>query len=374
MAQPPAPSAAPVETDNRQAVIDGIKKVVAALGAKGVMDGEVAYRQLIHDPRLLYLFIQACRRNPAFLAGIAVDEAGRDVTDPSQPLNCGVTLAEIEQRLVRTCARFYFEGDEVVAKQAKPKSQPPARNFFGFRKADPVSAAPAADVTKTAGQVKARALLPVMREDWQLNLLDSYAQLPPGLITELGDALLVVRRADLFPELAKLDPTLVRKARQMLPAEDFAAALSTFPASVRGAVYWGPDWYKFFRGTLDAKTFEFFARDDAFFMVCASLTKPALTIVGDMLCYIAEPNLKELTTLDLDKTEAMVAGMKSAFGERLRDVLGHPRFAPEVLHKIVESVRDLTYKPEQLRQAVSFSCKAVAPDVLRWAERKPAVA
>ena len=365
----PAPSA---EADNKQAVIEGIKKVIAKLGSQGVLQGEVAYRQLVHEPKLLSLFLQACRKAPALLSGIALDEVGQDVTDPNAPLNCGTTLNEIEQRLIRTCARYHFESQDGEVKPAAKAKTVVTRNFFGFKKTETVSAA--AEPGKGPGAVKARAIVPVMKEAWQLDMLDAYAALPPGIVGELGETLLVVRNPALFAEVAKLDPITARKGRNLLSAEDFSYALGNHPSAIRGAVYWGPEWYRFYRGALDLKAFEFFARDDAYFMVCASLTKPSLTLIGDMLCYISEPSLKELTTLDLDKTEAMVVGIRAAFGARTRDVLSHPKFASEVLHKIVESVRDLNYKPEQLRQAVAFSCKAVAPDVLRWVDRKPVLA
>jgi hypothetical protein len=129
--------------------------------------------------------------------------------------------------------------------------------------------------------------------------------------------------------------------------------------------------YGFYRQALGDDAFEFFCRDKAFYMVCASLEKPMARIYGDVLCYIAAENLEEMQRLNIDKADVLIAAMKFAFGDKIRPVLARPAFAKDILRKLVESLLHVTQEKSQLAISAQITCKAIAPQVLDWLSKQP---
>ncbi len=72
----------------------------------------------LHDPDLLAAFIKAFRANPTLYSDIVVGYDGRPITaaDPDKALVCGVSLAQVQQLMVKTCARHLFLQDDADEK------------------------------------------------------------------------------------------------------------------------------------------------------------------------------------------------------------------------------------------------------------------
>ncbi|HIJ38124.1 MAG TPA: hypothetical protein HPP80_04430 [Rhodospirillaceae bacterium] len=354
-----------IATETKRGVIDGLKKVIEAFQAKGIVDASVTYQNVIHDPEVLYSFIQSYRANSAEVADLVVNKEGEPVTDFEAPLVCGVSLEQVQQLLVKTCARFFFEQDTKEEVGTVTKTVTKTR-FFIFKKTEQVE-------KKTGGgfdERKVRELSRFMAFDWQLPLLTAYGQLNSAQLLELGEDIINLQTAESIQEFGQFDQATIRKVKGVV-GNDFGLILSIRPAAIGGINTWSKDMYEYYRRVLGDRAFEFFARDKTFFMVCASLDKPLIKIYGDVLCTIHAANLEEMQRLNIDKADVLINGMRSAFGDRLPAILAKPAFARDILRKLVESLIHLTQEKAQLLTSAQLTCKAIAPQVFEWLSKQP---
>ncbi len=239
--------------------------------------------------------------------------------------------------------------------------------FLIFKKTEQVE-------RKTGGgfdERKVRELSRYMAFDWQLPLLPAYAELNSAHLMELDRDFICLQTAEAIHEMAQLDQATIKKVKGIV-GSDFSVLISIRPAAIAGIATWSKDMYEFYRKVLGDKAFDFFCREKAFFMVCASLDKPLIKIYGDVLCYIAAPNLEEMQRLNIDKADVLIAAMKMAFGNKLPLILGHPNFAKDVLRKLVESLLHLTQEKAQLAVSAQLTCKAIVPQVIEWLTKQSA--
>lgn len=365
MALPQLPPPIEINNETKRGVIDGLKKVIEIFQAKGLLAREVTYQRIIHEPELLYGFIQSYRANMALAEKIVVAKGGKPVTAEDAPLACGITLAQVQQLLVKTCARFFLEQDtreeESVVTETVTK-----KRFFIFTTTQQVE-------RKTGGgfdERKVRELSRYMAFDWQLPLLPAYAELNSAQLMELGEDFIFLQTAEAIHEFAQFDQATIKKAKG-LAGSDFRQMLATRPKAVGGIAGWTKDMYDFYRKALGDKAFDFFCREKAFFMVCASLDKPLITVYGDVLCHIAAANLEEMQRLNIDKADVLIRGMRFAFGDKLPAVLAQPNFAKDILRKLVESLLHLSQEKAQLAVSAQLTCKAIAPQVAEWLTKQP---
>jgi hypothetical protein len=363
---PPLPTPIELNAQQKKAIIEGLKKVIIVFEGNGLLETGVTYSRLIHEPELLYGFIQSYRQNPNLVAEIAVDATGSPVMSEDEPLNCGVSLGQIQQLLVRTCGRHFLEQD-TRQEEATFMATVVTKNFFGFKKTQKVE-------KKTGGgfdQRKVRELSPLFAFDWQLPLLAAYSRLDTLQISALGTTLLELRSEEALQTVAQFDANIIKKAKAVT-GEEFSMLLSSHPQAIAGVVEWPTDMYLFYRNLLGENSFEFFARDKNFFMLCAGLTKAMAAVYGDVLAYIAAPNLEEIQRLNLDQTDVLIQSMKAAFGDKIRMVLGHPKLSREVLHRLVESLLHLDFEKPQLLASTELTCKAIAPQVMAFLAKQEA--
>jgi hypothetical protein len=365
MALPQLPPPVDIGAETKKGIIDGLKKVIDAFHEGGVLDNDVGYRDIIHDPAILYTFFQLYRKQTKLAEKIVVRKDGKPVTDGTTPLVCGVTLAQVEQLLVKTCARYFFVQDTKEEEEIVTETVTKTRFLF-FKMTEMVE-------RKSGGgydERKVRELTRFMAFDWQLPLLAAYATLSSAQLMELDQHIICLQSADAIADLAKFDQATLKKVKSTVGA-DFPILLATRPAAVGGVAQWSKDMYEFYRKVLGDKAFDFFARDKAFFMVCASLDKPLARIYGDVLSYIAAENLEEMQRLNIDKADVLIAGMKFAFGNRTPQVLAQPAFAKDVLRKLVESLLHVSQEKAQLAISAQITCKAIAPQVMDWLSKQP---
>jgi len=354
----------PVEIDSetKRAVIDGLKKVLATFQQAGLVDGAITYQQVISDSHILQSFITTFQGKRDLVDEIVrpKDKAAGPVRDETTPLVCGVTLGQIQQLLVRTCAKKMFEADkpmETITETVTTKS------MFGLiKKTEQVERLSVDPVEER----KIRELSRYIAFGWQLPLLDAYRHfLSYPQIIEIGEDIVALPTAAHIESLSHFDAEKLKKVKLAVGA-DFGSILADRPQAIAGISVWNKDMYQFYRQTLGDRAWAFFARDSAFFNVCAALDKPVIKIFGDVLCYIAAENLAEIQRLNIDKVEVMVHGMKTAFGSRLPQILSIPAFSKDILRKVVDNLLHMSQEKDKLMVAFALSFKAMVPAVDEW--------
>ena len=353
----------PVEIDGetKRAVIDGLKKVLATFQAEGVLDSGLTYQAVISDPVVLADFIERFLAHRALVDSIVVAADGdAPVRDEQVPLVCGVTLAQIQQLLVRTCAKKVFETDRTMETVTETITR---KSLFGLIKKTETIERQNPDPVEDR---KLRELLRYIAFGWQLPLLDAYrAHLTYQQLIEIGEDLVALPTAQKIEALSRFDPAILKKVKATTGA-DFGAILADRPQAIAGIAVWNRDMYDFYRKTLGDRAWVFFARDAAFFNVCAALDKSAAKILGDVLCYVSAESLQEMQRLNLDKMEVMVYALNSAFGRRLPMILSIPAFAKDILRKVVDSLLHTNQEKDKLMTSFALTCKAMAPTVEEW--------
>ncbi len=367
MALPELPPPLEIPAETKRAVIDGMKQVLAALQAKGLFDAEITHSQILHDPELLYGFIQTYRKNEQIGTGIVVDKTGRQVTEIDKPLVCGVTLGQIQQLMVKTCARYFLEQDASDSEEIVTKTVTKKTMLF-FTKTEKVQ--------RKIGGVDPRVLREALRFiafDWQMPLLGAYTELSLAQLLQLGENILALRTPESVREIARFDAAALKRARDVAQ-EDFVAMLEKRPAAITGLLHWPRDQYVFYRDLLGDKAYDFFARDNRYFMLVAALDRATARIYGDILAYMSTESLEELQRLNIDKVDVLVNAMRAAFGPKLPELLSRPGFTKEFLRKLVEGLLHMTQDKTRIATSALMTCKALVPQVTEWLGRQRSAA
>lgn len=367
MALPKPPPAVEIPPDTKRAILAGVRKIVEIFEAEGKLAPGTTHTDILHDPEMLAAFIAAFRANPGLYADIVVGYDGRPVlpTEPDKPLICGVSLAQVQQLMVKTCARYLFlqEDDE---KDKAPSKPAPARRF-GIFKEKPAPQAVAKDPRAL------REILSFIAFDWQLPLLAAYAELSLQQLAELGENILALRTPQGVRDLARFDHNMIRKARAMLGPE-FPVLLEVRPAAMYGALYWPKEMYAFFRSIVGPRFYDFMARDEAFFMMVATMDKAVMRVYGDALAYVAKENLIEMQRLNIDRIDVLMTTLRAHFGPKLPQLLALPSFAKEILRKNVEGLVHMTQNKDHMQAAQMVTWSAMASRVEEWLARQPRAA
>ena len=368
MTLPIIPPAVEMTNETKRNIIEGLKQVIEIFKGAGKLSPDATYTAILHDPRDLYRFIRAYRAEAPLAADIVKDKNGNPVSDPDAPLVCGVSLAQIQQLLVKTCARHFLEKEN--KEEAKVVTETVKKKVLGvFTKTEQVE-------RKVGGgfdERKVRDISKSMAFDWQLPLLPAYNMLNSAQLFEIGDDLACLQSLEAITEFAKLDQPTLKKAKATV-GEDFPLFLAHRPGALAGVGAWSRDMYQLYRKALGDSAFDFFSRDQKFYMVCAALDKPMIQIYGDVLGYIDSANLEEMQRLNIDKTDVLLQAMRSAFGPHMKGALSNPNFAKDILRKVVESMQHVSQEKAQLVQSAMITCKALAPQVADWIEKQKSVA
>ena len=368
MTLPQLPPPVEMNSETKRNIIDALKKIIDIFKGAGLLAPETTYSSLIHDPRDLYRFLKTCRSNAEMLAGLVKDKDGNPITGDDDTLVCGVTLGQVQQLLVKTCARHYLEQEN--KEDPKVVTETVKKKMLGglITKTEKVERKVGAGFDER----KVRDLAKCMAFDWQLPLLPAYNMLNSAHLFELGENIHCLTSFETIRDFVQLDQPTIKKAKQTV-GDDFPQFLS-HPAGLTGVGTWTRDLYAFYRKTLGDAAFDFFARDTQFFNVCAELDKPLIAIYGDVLSYIDGANLQEMLRLNIDKTDVLIQAMRACFGATIKPALANPNFAKDMLRKVVESMQHVSQEKAQLAQSAMITCKALAPQVAEWVERQKSVA
>lgn len=360
MSTPKLPPPVDIDNDTKKGVIDGLKRVLATFQQAGMVDQGMTYQALIGDPVALTSFIDVFLAQRALVDDVVVAKGGQPVRDNDQPLVCGVSLNQIQQLLVRTCAKKVFEQDKPMEMVTETVTK---SSMFGLIKKTEQVERQAVDPVE---ERKIRELTRYIAFGWQLPLLDHYRRLLNyQQIMEIGEDVVALQTAANIEAVAQIDALQLKKVKAAVGG-DFASILADRPQAINGIAVWNRDMYEFYRKLLGDKAWVFFAREKAFFNVVAALDKPVAKIFGDVLCYVAAENLMEIQRLNIDKTEVLVVSLKNAFGDKLRHVLAQPAFAKDILRKVVDNLLHMSAEKDKLLTAFALTCKAMVPQVVEW--------
>ncbi len=360
MAAMTLPPPADIGNDAKKGIIDGLKNVILVFQEKGLLSPEVGYQDIIHEPAVLYDFIQSYKANREAVSHLVQDAEGTPVLTDDQPLVCGVTLEQIQQLLVKTCAKYFFEQDrtqEVVTETVT------RTRFLFFKTTEQV------ERTATSGvdERKVRQILMYLAFDWQLPLLAAYRDhLNVQQLMELDSEFLCLSTPEGVAELGQIEPATIKRARG-IAGNDFPNLLRARPAAITGVAVWQKEWYILFRNMLGDKAWEFFCREPSYFNVVAALDKPLAKTYGDVLVYAASENLEEMQRLNIDKAGVLIESLKAALGDRgCAAVMAIPNFSRDILRKLVESLLHMSMEKDQLKVSAELTCKAMIPQIKEW--------
>jgi hypothetical protein len=356
------PPAVEIDSETKKAVIGGLKSVIATFTESGLLDPDTSYQLLLSHPDQLYKFIQTFKANRELVDEVVKAPSGTEpVRDDDMLLICGVSLNQIQQLLVRTCARKAFELDRAMETVTETKT----KKIFGiFTKKisyevqrpsnDPVEARKARDISK------------YMAFDWQLPLIDSLRKkLNSHQIMEIGDSLLALKSVKNIEEIARFDGGVIKKAKAACGA-DFNDVIANKPKAIGGIAIWNQDMYDFYRNLLGEHSWQFFAREPEFFNIVVALDKYAAKTLSYILCYISLDNLAELQRLKSDKLEVIVTSLSTAFGDDLPKLMANDLFGKEYLRKMVDSLMHMEAEKDKLLVSFGITCKSMAPEVHQW--------
>ena len=361
MAVPTLPPPVEIDSDTKKAVIEGLKKVLAKFQQAGLVNSATTYQQIISDPQTLESFIRCFQDKRDLVDDVVRAKEGKaPVRDETTMLVCNISLGQIQQLLVRTCAKKVFEADKAMETITETITK---KSMFGLIKKTEQVERLAVDPVE---ERKVRELTRYIAFGWQLPLLDAYRSLLSyPQIMEIGEDIVALQSVKSIEEVSRFEPAQLKKVKAAVGA-DFGAILADRPQAINGISVWNREMYEFYRKTLGDKAWTFFARDSAFFNVCAALDKPVAKIFGDMLCYIAAENLTEIQRLNIDKVEVMVNALNSAFGARAAHLLAIPEFGKDILRKVVENLLHMSQEKDKLMISFALTCKAMAPAVDEW--------
>jgi hypothetical protein len=359
----------PVDIDNetKKAIIDGLKRVMTVLMDLGALPQGMAYQHLIAHPEILMGFIGAFQANRAKLDDIVKAREGKaPVRDDDQTLICGVSLNQVQQLLVRTCAKKVFESDKTQETVTETVTK---TSFLFFKRTENV------EVTRTANdpveERKIREITRCVAFGWQLPLLNSYRdRLSFPQIIEIGEDLVALQSDADIAAVASFDAQVLKKVKAAT-GTDFPEILAHRPQAIAGIATWNRDMYEFYRKILGDKAWTFFARDKSFFNVVASLDKSTAKVFGDVLCYVHGANLEEIQRLNIDKCEVLVLSLKGAFGDKLPTLMAQPTFGAEILRKVIDNLLHMSQEKDKLITAFTLTCKSLVPGAMEWLSKQP---
>lgn len=353
-----------ITAEMKKAIIDGLKSALKSFQGAGLIGADVAYQQVVHDPETLQGFILTYKANREVLDDIVKDAAGNAVRDDLTPLSCGVTLEQIQQLLVKTCAKFHFESHVATSTVIEEVT---TKSFLFFKKTEKIER----QTNDPVAERLARMIVNNVAFAWQLPLLDVYRKhLSHQQLAEIDEALVALPNEAQIVALSAYDPPLLKKAKQTA-GPDFAQILAERPQALPGVAAWSREMYDFYRKLLGDKAWAFFAREKSFFNFVAALDKAKARCYGDVLCFIHNANIEEIQRLNIDKTEVLVTSLRSALGPKmLVPALSSAEFSKEFLRKLVDSLLHMKGEREQLLMATQLTCKAVAPNVAEWLKRQ----
>lgn len=365
---PEIPDGIELGADAKKQVIGGVKTVLVRLQDRGLATAGKDYATVIGNAGLLHEAILAYKANRDIADDIARDAKGAPLRDDGTPTACGITIAQIIQMLVFTCAKRLFT--EADAKPA-PKVQPAGRSLASLFRRKPAEPAPI-PAGKSDGEKKLAELRPLLAFDWQLPLLKFYYFLfNRSQLMELGRDILLLPEIESLEKAAGFTALQMRKARQVTDA-DFAGMLMANPQAMAGLNHWDEAKYPLFRAALGERIWDFYARDLDYFDKVADVERERIEILGPLLADLSGEAVEVLERLKDEKLVWFLKEFRRVFGAEVPLLLGDGLFARQMLLPVVQNFSQLETRPDRFAEAVHLKCTALQPMVAQWLEKRRA--
>ena len=225
MAVATLPPPVDIDSDTKKAIIDGLKKVMAVLADAEALPQGMAYQHLIAHPEILTAFLAAFQIHRAKLDGIVIAREGKEpVRDDDQLLVCNVSLNQIQQLLVRTCAKKVLETERVMETVTETVTK---TSFLFFKRTENVEVT--RDSTDPLEERKVREISKYAAFGWQLPLLHAYrTHLNYAQIIEIGEHLVALQTEADIAAVGAFDAQVLKKAKASA-GPDFPEILALRP-------------------------------------------------------------------------------------------------------------------------------------------------
>jgi hypothetical protein len=318
---PSLPSAVELDADTKKRVIGGVKTALGRLQERGWFAAAIEYSGVLSQPMQLRDFLVACSAHIEVLADLAVDAKGRPVTDPEQPLSCKVTLAQIRQLLIHTCAKRLF--------------------------------------TEGEGERKLNDLRAYLAFDWQLPLLKYYYfSLDRLHISELGRDLLLLRQPEQLDAVSKVDVRSIRQIRKML-GTDFPVMLTANSLALSGLAIAQPEVLPLMREALGGRVWDFYARDQEYIERMEQLDPVYIRVIGSLLADLQPDAVRYLQRLSVERLRTTLSVFRQVLGNDAEALLIDPSFAQRVLSPITQTFATLDVDNDKLVELLTLKFKSV---------------
>jgi hypothetical protein len=322
-----------VELDDvpRKMLVDGIKAVLTRLQDEGLLPHKKSYRDVLGEPKTLYEFIETFRRNKHIASDLLVDLKGNIVSEDDKELRCGVTLEQVCQMLVFTCARRVMPGK--------------------------------------VNESKLVALSGYLAYSWQLPLLQAYDLLfSTEQIDVLGEDLLDLRSKEKLEVVASFRVDDISRAKFMT-GDRFVEMISENPAAVGGVVSCNEEDYKFLEEILGDRIWQFFARDPYYVKMILSLDKRLSQAFGPALAGLVEDAFHRIRRMPVEKSVILIQSFTGKYGKYADALLSSPEFLNSLFKNMVEYLYLLEGDEELFRETVRIKLNALHEDIVMWAKK-----
>lgn len=293
-------------------------------------------------------FIEGFKGNQDIASELTVDASGKTVADDEARLVCNLTLAQIEQLLVITCAKKV-----AAARAAAPDAGKGA------------AGKPAAVSAELSDMVKE-----VIAFAWQLPLLPIYL----GTMKEehfrvLGTRLLLLRSADALGVVAQIDPADIRKAERVME-RDFELALAKRPHAIRGGALCYPKSYKLLRATAGKHMWEVLSGNPQIVVELLALSSDRIGPLAPFAAKMSEEAFRQIEAVPAPLLGPLLGSFQTVFGDLAQALIGDEEFAKKHLFNMVGVVRSIPASSEKdlanAPQVLTYKWKSLLDPVKEW--------
>ncbi len=326
------------------------------------------YGAILGDPDSLFDFISAFKANRSQFDDIVVDMGLRPVRDESQLLECEISLAQVMQMLVFTCAkRLLTEGAEAPAPRRAPPPPPEKTGLFGKKKEAP----PPPPRTKGENERKLDLLRNYLAFDWQLPLLDIYAhELSLMHINDLGRDLLLLKLPEKLRAVTSLTVPEIRESKRHLGPDLFTEALVDKPQALAWVAQRGASQISLWWDLLKSRTWDLYLREDSYFDYIYNLDRERFKAMATHIPVASLDGVLALERLELDRLPLFLQGLETGWGtETVERLLKDSEFCRTTLLPIVQAFQRVDATPERYLEVVILKCTAIQNQIDAYLDR-----
>lgn len=327
---------AELSPEDSAALDKGVGAVISRLQEKGVIPKGATLETFLSNPRLMQMFMVKFRENRDLTQDLVVSKDGKPVEGERALLSCGLSLAQIERRLVFACAEKAF-----------------------------------VETVKATAGVFPEEIKAHLAFAWQLPLLEVYKRPNVSVyFRELGQGMFLLKTPAAVEAVVTTELADLRKARETV-GERFEEMLKAAPQAVKSLSHCEEKQFSFYEKVAGDRIWRFFGGGNQQLVVelLALDAKRVLALGPNFadLCMETYQLLEEIPTKTL---APFMESISAAFGGSARVLLGDPQFADKFLSNIIGDFRTMKADNEDQVRAVSEAAamkwNIVKPQIAQW--------